>query len=175
MRAMEKKAGLIFGGILLFSLVLVVGLVMAATSATTPATATVTVNTFLSVTLDDSTLAFPNLDPTQTDKPTADPLTATIGSESNVNAVVNTSADTTDFECISGGCTQGTDKIPISNLKWSATANFLVANDYTTTDATVCANVAPGDPCSIYHELTIPSGQAAGSYSLGITISVAAV
>ena len=73
---MEKKAGLILGGILLFSLVLV-GVVMVQAAETAASTATVTVNTFLSVTIDDSTLAFSSLNPGDANKkPTDDPLSS---------------------------------------------------------------------------------------------------
>lgn len=170
---MEKKAGLILGGIFLFSLVLVVGVAMALTT-TQATTATVTVNTFLSVTIDDTTLAFEGEDPLATSKPLLDPLVATIGSESNINADVKTKADEPSFLCLSGGCSVGVDNIPISNLDWDFDVTF-PGVDYTETAATVCPSLSAGNTCSIFHELTIPASQAAGAYDLAITISVVAL
>lgn len=162
---MEKKTGLILGGVFLLSLVLVVGVVMAATSATT---ATVTVNTFLSVTLSNTPVAFPNMNPEAVNqKPTPDPLTATIGPESNTNAKVETRAGNVDF--VSGG-----DTFPISNLEWATTIGAFPGTDYTTSDAQVCPSVTPNTACTIYHELDIPSAQAAGNYVVGITITATA-
>jgi len=165
---MKKKTGLILGSFLLLSLVLVVGVAMAAET-----TATVTVNTFLSVTIDDSTLAFGNEDPLAISKPVDDPLVATIGPETNIGVDVRTEADAATFLCLSGGCAVGTDNIPISNLDWDSTDDF-PGNDYTTSPAIVCADLSASSTCNIFHELTIPSNQAAGAYDLAITISVVA-
>ena len=158
---MEKKTGLILGGIFLFSLVLV-GVVMAVTS---PTSATVTVNTFLSVTLTNTPVAFPNADPLETVNATVGSgfsLNATIGAESNVNANVGTRADNANFG--------GAGTLPVSNMEWSTTTTF-PGTDYTTTNAQVCGAVTPGNNCGIYHQLTIPSAQPAGAYNVGITIS----
>lgn len=151
----------------------IVGLVMA--TATAASTASVTVNTFLSVTIDDATFDFSTMDPLATAKPTEDPLVATIGAESNTDALVATKADGTDFCTDYPACT-GTDpeyKFAVSNIEWSATD--FAGTGYTTNDATVCASVIPGATCSIYHELTIPSGQEADYYTTGITITATGV
>lgn len=161
---MEKKAGLILGGILLFSLVLV-GVVFADTSQVT--IATVTVNTFLSVTIADDPVAFTNMNPGQTllsaTVGNGFPLTATIGAESNVNPDVGTSANAPNF-------VDDTKNFLVSNMKWSDTSAGTYTG-YTISDATVCSGVNPGSACTIYHKLTIPNEQAAGTYSVGITIS----
>ena len=150
----------------------IVGVVMAATDTTT---ATVTVNTFLSVTVDDATMAFDNMDPGETnEKPTNDPLVATIGAESNTDGKVETEADAAVFDCTGVPCTPTTDTFAVSNLEWDSTDSF-PGTDYTTSPAIVCASVIPGATCSIYHELEIPSGQEAGPYSVGITITATAV
>ena len=147
----------------------VVGLVMAATDTTT---ASVTVNEFLSVTIDDATLPFGDMDPLATTKPTGDPLVATIGAESNVDAAVLTKADGTDFCTDYPDCTGtgGEYKFAVSNLEWDSTDSF-PGTDYSTTQGIVCGFVSPGSSCSIYHELTIPSAQEAGTYTVGITIT----
>ena len=170
---MKKKTGLILGGMVLFSLVLTVGLVMGAL-ATQTSSATVTVNSFLSVTIDDTTLPFPNLDPLQIGKPTNDPLVATIGPETNVGSIfVKTKANATDLVCTGAPCTTvlTPDKFAISNLDWDTATDAFPGNDYLTTDATVCTGLSANGACSIFHELTIPSAQAAGPYSVGITIT----
>ena len=165
MRLMEKKAGLILGGILLFSLVLV-GFVMAATSI--PTTATVTVKEFLSVTLSDTPVAFPEMDPGQTLSATAGtgfPLKATVGPESNVNADVGTKANNESFGSV------GVGNFLVSNMEWATDSGFTPPFDYTTNDATVCSGKGAGETCNIFHRLTIPSNQPAGIYTVGVTVS----
>ena len=144
-----------------------IGFVSAVEQSTT---ASVTVNTFLSVTLSNTPVTFPNMDPGT--GPTAAtvgngyPLTATIGSESNVNANVGTKANAADFT--------GPATLAVSNMEWSSTAGGSYA-DYTTSNVQVCGNVAKSGTCSIYHHITIPSLQQAGSYSVGITVTATAV
>ena len=97
---MKKKTGLIISGVFLLSLVLVVGITMAVTFEEASAVATVTVNTFLSVTLSNAPVEFANMNPGQTLNATGGsgfPLIATIGAESNVNANVETAANQTTF------------------------------------------------------------------------------
>ncbi|MBU1204725.1 MAG: hypothetical protein KKE93_02335 [Nanoarchaeota archaeon] len=143
---------------------------MAAEQATT---ATVTVDAFLSVTFTNYPVTFPNMNPGTTQNAGASngyPLTVTIDSVSNVNAIVKTKADAANFL----GTTNASLTFPVSNMEWSITAGGTYA-DYLTTDATVCASVAPTSACNIYHKLTIPSAQKAGSYSVGITITATQV
>ena len=142
----------------------IVSLVMAADD-TAPTTATVTVNSFLSVTVDDATLAFSTMDPSETDKkPLLDPLVATIGAETNVDTIyVKTKADDANF------ADNGTT-FPVSNMEWSLDGST-GWTDYTTIDATVCSGLSASGTCSIYHELDIPDATLAGSYDVGITIT----
>ena len=167
MRTIEKKAGLILGGIFLFSLVLVGVVMVQAEEASTGAT--VTVNEFLSVTLSNDPVIFPSMDPgagpTSADGSNGFPLTATIGSETNVNVKVGTKADNADFS-------DGSNTFSVSNMEWDNTDISFVGTDYTTSNAQVCASVAPNSACTIYHKLTIPGNQAAGTYNVGITVSV---
>ena len=156
---------------LAMALALVSG-VMAATQQT--ATATVTVNAFLSVTIDEDTLAFGSLDPLAMAKPTDDPLVATIGPETNVGSIyIKTKANDATFNCTGGGCSVGVDTFAVSSMEWSATD--FAGTGYTQVDAEVCSGKGASDTCSIYHQLTIPSGQAAGTYSVGITITATSV
>lgn len=150
---------------LVMALVMIGG-VMGATQSTT---ATVTVNTFLSVTLSNIPVQFLSMDPLATKNASVGngfPLTATIGAESNVNANVGTKADATTFT--------GAGTFAVSYMEWSATTTF-PGTDYTTSNVQVCGSVGAGSACNIYHQLTIPSGQAAGAYSTGITITATSV
>ena len=140
-----------------------------AQSDTAGTTATVTVDAFLSVTLDDATLAFGTTDPLATTKPTGDPLVATIGAETNVGSIfVKTKADGTDLCTDYPTCAGST--FAVSNLEWDSTDSF-PGTSYTQVDATVCSSLSASDTCNIYHELTIPAAQAAGTYSVGITVT----
>lgn len=137
-----------------------------AASDTAPTTAGVSVNEFLSVTLSNAPVTFPAMDPgtgpTNATTGTGNPLTATIGSESNIYAQVKTSADALNFV--------GTGSFSVSFMEWSAdTQNYA---NYTTGDVQVCTTVAPGSACDIYHRLTIPGATPAGAYSVDITITV---
>lgn len=162
---------------LVMSLVLV-GSVIGVVEETAPTTAGVTVNEFLSVTLSNDPVQFPGADPLETVNAsvgTGFPLTLTIGSESNVNANVKTKGAAefcTDYPTCSG--TGGEYKFAVGQMKWDD-ATTGPWTSYTTLDVSVCASVAPGSACNIYHQLTIPSAQAAGSYSTGITITATSV
>ncbi len=161
---MEKRS-LILSGILVLGFVLgITSIVFAATSQAT--TASVMVNEFLSVTLTNAPVNFPNMDPGQTSNASVGfgfPLTATIGSETNVNTNVTTKTNQTDF-------TSGSNNLPVSNMKWSATSSF-PGTAYSTTAATVCSGIGAGGACNIYHQLSVPAGQAAGTYNVGVTVS----
>ena len=160
-----KREILILIGIIALILVFGVSVMASGPSPqTTSTTATVTVNSFLSVSLTNAPVQFPSMDPGTTKNATVGygfPLNATIGSESNVNPKVKTKADNASF-------TGGT--LAVSNMQWSPNGSSGWTN-YLITDETVCASVSAGGTCNIYHQLTIPANQAAGSYSVGITIT----
>ncbi len=162
---------ILVGILCLVLLTSIVGVVMAVGT-----TASVTVNQFLSVTLTSgSPVAFGSMNPGATEAATNDPLVATIGSESNVDADVKTKADDTNFVCVSGLCTVDVDNFAVSNMEWENSLVSPTWTDYTTSDATVCSSVVASGTCDIYHQLTIPSStQAAGTYSTGITITATA-
>ncbi len=162
---------ILVGIICLVILTSIVGLVIASgpSPQTGTTTAGVTVNEFLSVTLNNAPVTFPNMDPGETTAAEVGPpikgypLTATVGGESNVNPNVKTRADTPNFG--------GAGTFAVSQMKWDNTDSPFVGTGYTTSDATVCATVSAGSDCDIYHQLTILANQAAGVYSVGITIT----
>ncbi|MFH1947220.1 MAG: hypothetical protein ABIJ23_03640 [Candidatus Magasanikbacteria bacterium] len=143
----------------------IVGMVMAAQD-TKPTSATVSINEFLSVTIDDATITFGALNPSDTDKkPSNDPLNATIGSETNVGSInVKTKANAANFNATTG-------TFAVNNLEWDIATGAFPGTAYTISDATVCTGLIASGSCSIYHELDIPAAQTAGAYSVGITIT----
>jgi len=54
-------------------------------------------------------------------------------------------------------------------MEWDTDSVF-PGTDYTISEATVYSN-EESDDFNIYHQLTIPTGQYAGSYEVGITIT----
>lgn len=152
----------------IIAILLLLGAVMATqTTDTAATTATVTVDEWLSVTLTDVPVTFGSMDPGTTANATVGvgfPATATIGAETNVVSIfIKTRADSATF-------TDGVNTFAVSNMEWNTTSVF-PGTDYTTSDATVCSGLGASDTCNIYHQLTIPGAQAAGSYSTGITIT----
>jgi len=148
------------------AILLLMGMAMAQT-VTQSTSASVTVGDFLSVTLSNAPIAFPNMNPGT--GPTAasnNALTATIGAESNVNADIATEADAPNFT--------GIGTLPIGQIEWSdALAGTYTG--YTESTATVCSAVTPGSDCGIFHQITIPGSLPAGSYSVGITVTATGV
>lgn len=160
---MKKVLMTLISLLILTSIIVGVGIVMADTKATT---ATVSVNEWLSVTLSNVPIQFPSMNPGTISNATVGsgfPLNATIGSESNVNANVSTKADGANF-------TSGSKTFAVGNMSWSATEGGAYIA-YSITDAKVCAGVSPGGTCNAYHRLTVPSAQAAGNYSVGVTVT----
>ncbi len=162
-----KKATLFLSGVLALGLALsIAGVVMAASQSTT---ASVSVSQFLSITLSNTPVDFGNMNPGEgpinANTNQGYPLIVTVGNESNIDASISARANNPVFA-------SGSDTFPVSRMEWSSTgAGSWTA--YSTSDATVCAPVSPGGSCNIYHRISIPPGQAAGSYSVGITISAA--
>ena len=150
----------------------IVGFVMAATSQ--PATATVSVNAFLSITTDKSTITFSNMNPGSDNMAASDnPITVTVGAETNVNVDVETKADTPANFCTDYSTCDGTGtnyKFPVSNMEWSVTSEGTYA-DYTTGSVDVCTGKIASETCTLYHRISIPDAQEAGTYTTGITIT----
>jgi hypothetical protein len=167
---MEKYAVASFAAII--SILLLVGVALAA-SDTAGTTASVSVNEFLSVTITSGApVTFGGLaDNTANSQATNGPLVATIGSETNVvNIDVRTSAANTDF-CTDYPICAG-DTFGVGNMEWSD-ASAGTYTPYTTSPVDVCTGKSAADPtCNVYHQISIPDNQIAGSYSTGITITV---
>jgi len=136
-------------------------------------TASVAVNEYISCTITDNGaggLDFGSLDPGTTDEPEADQdgegaVTVVVAAETNVDCDINVKA--TDFT--------GAGTIAITNAKYgttnvlaSATA-FAAADTYYTLDTSTAGGAKTVE---VYHWLSIPSGQAAGSYSSTFTYQV---
>ena len=175
MRAIEKKAGLILGGIFLFSLVLV-GLVMAV-AVETPATAKVTVNTFLSVTVTDTEsngIVFGSLNPNTFNNPDLAQDTAqttpavTVANDAVSNININVDVRGTDFVSTSDntkiisvgqvtydddGAADEDSEVPL--VETVLTTNYPVTPYYSA--------VVPGSSVGFWFFLDVPCGQAAAS------------
>lgn len=179
---MKKKIGMIFGGIFLFSLVIIVGFVMAV-SEEASAGATVTINTFVDITLTDTGtagFAFGSLDPSDINKKEADQVdgasvtpAATITRETTSNVDVKIRLKGDDF-------TVGTDNLAVTNVDYDNDGLEGEGTDtgpYTqetmqTTYPTgggfddPWATLTSADPTvKIWFWLDVPGGQAAGSYT----------
>lgn len=153
------------------AILLLVGAVMATVPpVTAPTTATVTVNEWVSVTLSNAPVTFSSMDPgsgpINATVGNGFPLTATLGSETNVNIKIETKANATNFV----HSTNASLTFPVSNMKWDEATTGPWTN-YTTSDAMVCTGLGASGTCNIYHQLTVPSAQAAGAYSVGITVT----
>jgi hypothetical protein len=139
---------------------------MAAPAMADDFTASVTVNTYASVTITDngaSGLAFGSLDPgTDKQAEAASPsVSVTTSSENNVDIAISISG--TNF---SDG---GTNSFAVSNAFYNTTDVSGSAVAMSTTPTQVGSDLTPGDGMDIYHWLTIPANQAAASYSSTFT------
>ena len=190
---MEKKAGLILGGILLFSLVLV-GVVMAvATPEEVSAGASVTVNEFLDITISGVTpIAFSSVNPGTSDNPAGGAVTITI--QSTTNVVTDTFLKGADWsspvalainnvkydddnqlgECLSltpeGACTVVASCEWVSSVCQEKLDSTTMSTAYGAADTGYFEDVPC--PCggsaavkSISFWLSIPAGQQAGTYT----------
>jgi cysteine-rich repeat protein len=174
---MEKKAGLILGGILLFSLVLV-GIVMA---VETPITATVTINEFIDVTLTDRGPAgfdFGNIDPNTINNKEA---AQTDGAASVLPAVEVTNEATSNVDAeisLKGTDFTGAGTIAVTNVAYDddgavdegTDSGTLPQNDLTSTyPGSAYATLSPGSSVDIWFWFDAPGSQTAGSYSSTFT------
>jgi len=157
--------GILVGGIMFLP-------VKAPVTSVQTTTSSVTVNTYVSILL-SAPLAggvqFGNLDPGTSNNPstTCQGLNCniTVSPDTNVNVDIVTKANAPLTR------QGGTETIPLSNYKWNAASNAAPSSPaydlQTTYDYTnkVGANVAPGQSRTIQYWLSIPSGQAAGTYN----------
>lgn len=121
---------------------------------------------FLSITLSNDPVDFNITYPGTTSDATIGngyPLTVTIGSETNVGPV------TVGTRAVSTGFSDGSHSFGVSNMTWSKNESTWTV--YSTADIEVCSGLYSSGTCNIYHRLTVPSGQASGTYSVGIVIS----
>ena len=148
-------------------IVLMSGFLVSATNSTAPATAYVTVNGFISLSLSPGSVTFGNMAPNETKSATNNPLVVTIGSETNVDFVnITTKSNSTVLKTI-----DGSNNFSVSNMSWDTNVTFPNPVNYSWWEKKVYLTSAYGQNYSIYHRLTIPLGQTAGFYITGITIT----
>lgn len=158
-----RKEFLILTGIVI--IILITSTVVNAESATQGATATVSVNEFISLTISPGILNFGDMNPGQINRDGI-PLTASIGPETNVPVVhIFTRANNTNFYTV-----WGDHYFPVSNMKWSMTGGNNDYHDYLTANAEVTTGTA-GHDYPIYHRMYVPLGQPQGLYTAGIIIT----
>jgi len=164
------KTRLIVG--LIVALMLVVTMAVPAMAVEVGKGATVTVSEYISFSVSDpgdAGLDFSSLNPGDTDEPevaqTTEQGAVTLTVEAETNVDCNIEVKATDF-------TYSTYTIAISNAKYgitsvlgSATA-FVEADTYYTLDT---SSAGTAKTVNVWHWLTIPSAQVAGSYSSTFT------
>jgi len=148
----------------------VIGIALAAQGQpplTVPTSASVDVNEFISVTLTSgSPITFGNVDPDGVAHPaTNGPLVISVGSDTNINYEITTASDTEYFNDPDTVLEDGA-------LAWS---NGGAYTPYTTTPAQVATGGPGGGIHNLDHQITIPTGTPADTYSLGITITAAKI
>lgn len=157
-----KKGFLFLIGFVIFTLMSVVS--VSATNSSTPAAAYVTINGFISLSVNPGLILFGNMVPGESNKSaTNDPFVITIGNETNVDFVnVTTKANSTLF--MSAG-----KNFSVSYLKWNTDEK--PQTNYSTIEMPVFYITVYGQNHSMYHRLTIPSGQESGGYMAGIIVT----
>ena len=191
---MEKRAGLILGGIFLFSLVLVVGFVMAAAEQTSTG-ATVTVNEFLDITLSGAVpIAFGSHNPGTSDNPANPsggvPQAVTITIESTTNVVTDTFLKGADWSSpaaldISEVLYDDDNQLfgTVDNSTHETTETTLNPKNLATTYAAANNGFFENEACpcgggatvkDVHFWLSIPAGQQAGAYT-ATTINIKTV
>lgn len=126
--------------------------------------ASVTVNSFSSVTITDngdSGLLFGSQNPGTVKTPEAGSPSITITAASENNQTVTIVVSGVNFA-------DGGNSIPIANAFWNASDNSGTATAMSTTPTTV-GTLDAGQSLNIYHWLTIPASQAAGDYTSTFT------
>jgi hypothetical protein len=157
--------------VLLASVMLVLGTIGIAFAVTQQSVAaSVTVSGALSVTVSNSTLSFGSLSEGDSDrKPTEDPLSITVDS--------NVVYDLTTRGYGDGGNNfnaTGAGVLAMSELEWDTSDTF-PGTAYTTSDVLIADDDSGDNSYDLYHELSIPIGTLADTYSLDVTIKVTQV
>jgi len=149
--------------LLVFSVVSIAWAAEGEPPQTASTSAEVSVNEFISITVDDATMDFGPVNPGTTGNvPSNDPLVITIGSETNINYQVTVISDAATFT--------GPGTLNDENLMWSTDQTTYTGYD-NTSEAQVATGGPGGGSHNLYHRLDVPGGTTAGTYSLGITIT----
>jgi hypothetical protein len=159
---------------LLFTLLLVAGLVVAATPvAAQPQTANLTVtaqvNARAVLTLSSATVAFADADPDTTPSITGSPvLTVTAKSRTSAGNAVTLTVQA------GGPLTSGTDTIAVSNVSWTATGD-VSAGTLSTSAVTIGSWTSSGNrQGNMTFALTNSWAYATGNYSTTVTFTLSA-
>jgi hypothetical protein len=158
-----RKIILILTALVLSLLALVVFVSADAPPVSLPATASVTVNEYISLTLLNIPIDFGIMNPGEVNKYDTGPMVVRIGNETNVVVNIYTRADDTMFR-------SGTNGFLIEQMQWAITSNFYSLHNYQTFDSLV-TNGTAGHDYPIYHRIAIPLGQPQGVYTVNITIT----
>jgi hypothetical protein len=127
-------------------------------------TASVTVKSYSSVTITDTTpagLQFGNLDPGTVKQSEANSPSVTVAAAPENNVTVTISISGTDFS-------DGSHSFTVGNAFWNTSNDAAGASTMSTTPATV-GTLSAGQSIQIYHWLSIPTAQAAGTYNSTFT------
>jgi hypothetical protein len=127
-------------------------------------TASVTVKSFSSVTITDTVpagLQFGNLDPGTVKQSEANSPSVTVAAaaENNINVTISISG--TDFS-------DGSHSFAVGNVFWNTSNDAGSATTMSTAPAAV-GTLSAGQSVQIYHWLSIPTAQSAGTYSSTFT------
>jgi hypothetical protein len=121
---------------------------------------------FLSITLYNIPITFGNMDPNMTKEAEVNPLIINV--DTNVASFnIEVEAGAVDFK-------SGRNSFPVSNLQWNTTNNFPGTN-YTGVSAIAYSNLTTTGNYSLYHQLTIPPSQQAGTYDVSIKITASEI
>jgi hypothetical protein len=127
-------------------------------------TASVTVKSYSSVTITDTTpagLQFGNLDPGSVKQSEANSPSVTVAAAPENNVTVTISISGTSFS-------DGSHSFAAGNAFWNTSNDASSATTMSTTPATI-GTLSAGQSVQIYHWLSIPTAQAAGTYNSTFT------
>jgi hypothetical protein len=137
--------------------------------------ASVSVNTFLDITIETPMgygINFGSTDPGANDLNTSNSwYNLTVESITNINTALWNNA--TDWSCDSGGC--GSDGFLVGNMTWNATYNSNTTKaDYTTGFAHIrnitCPCGVSANETTVYNWLDVPGGKLGGNYNSTVGI-----
>jgi hypothetical protein len=140
--------------------------VLASSNTNSTASAEVTVGGFISLSINPGTILFGNMNASEINKSAINnPLVITIGPETNVAFVnITTRTNNTLF-------TSASNNFSVTYMEWDTNVSFPLPKNYLAVERSVYLTSSYGQNYSMYHRLTIPSGQTAGSYTVGVVIT----